>query len=83
MAYADTAKNFAMIGGTGARPVGPIFRNFRLANGWQLSNLFLGLAYPIGANHLRDEQEGATDPSQHCMVVPKYSWNRDWAKLRP
>jgi hypothetical protein len=59
-----------MIGGTGARPVGPTFRNFKLANGWQLSSLFLGLAYPIGASHPRHGQESATDPPQHRMVVP-------------
>ena len=29
-----------MIGGTGARPVGPTVRNFKLANGWRLSTFF-------------------------------------------
>lgn len=42
MRYVDAAKNFAMIGGTGARPVGPTSRDLRLANSWELSTIFLG-----------------------------------------
>jgi hypothetical protein len=59
-----------MIGGTGARPVGPTFRNFRLANGWQLSTLFaVWLIRSVPAT-LAMGQESATDPSQRRMVVP-------------